>query len=127
VRHVLDHYRAALDGLDSGEPLDYDRRVRGGSVETDRREALREIEALRRGLAAIESRSADEPVRIRVMLAGDGAEAVLDSSLAREIAFATHHGGHQPAMNRAIAQEHGAPVDGDFGKAPSTLHHERCG
>lgn len=64
------------------------------------------------------------PVRVRVMVSGDGAETELVSSLARELAFATHHAVHHQAMMRAIAGEFGVEASSDFGKAPSTINHE---
>jgi len=127
VRHVLDHYCSACVGLEASEPIDYDRRERGGTVESEVREALAEIERIRGKLATLAGAAGDAPVELRVMVASDGSEVGLKSSLAREIAFATHHAVHHQAMMRAIASEHGAPVSEDFGKAPSTLDFERRG
>jgi hypothetical protein len=61
------------------------------------------------------------------MLSGDGHEAELESTLGRELVFATHHAIHHHAMMSAIASEFGIKVGPDFGKAPSTINHERCG
>jgi hypothetical protein len=48
----------------------------------------------------------------------------LGSTLARELAFASHHAIHHHAMMKAIAQEHGQAAESGFGVAPSTLNHE---
>ncbi len=124
LRHTLDHYSAILADAVGGRPIDYDHRLRGVPIETDRAAAAEEIRTVRTALAGLRGVAA-EPVRIRVMLSGDGAEAVLASTVAREIAFATHHGVHHVAMMRAIAAECGLAVGAEVGKAPSTIHFER--
>jgi uncharacterized damage-inducible protein DinB len=121
VRHVLDHFRAALAGH---AVIDYDRRARNVPMETDRREAFAAIEALRRRMRALDAGALEGPVRVRVMLSADGSSGVLTSTLGRELAFAAHHAVHHHAMLRAIGAEFGISVGPDFGKAPSTLHSE---
>ena len=123
VRHTLDHFRAALRALE-GETVDYDTRARDTDVEKRTGEALREIDRIASAIGAIEGSRVDEPVTIRVMLTGDGARTELTTSLARELAFATHHAVHHNAMMSAIARDLGAPTPEGFGKAPSTIDHE---
>ncbi len=131
VRHVLDHYAAIFVGMDMGEEIGYDRRERNVPMEADRgaaRAAIMEIKSrLSRG-AAEGTGWLSRPVRVRVMVSAEGDEAELGSTAGRELAFATHHAVHHQAMMRAIAAEHGeGGGTGEFGKAPSTLHHERGG
>lgn len=125
LRHTLDHF-AAIVSKTAGEPIDYDHRTRGVPIEDDRAVAREQIAGLRVGISGLEGTGADE-VRIRVMIAGDGREAVLRSTVAREVAFATHHGVHHVAMMKAIAGELGVALDADIGKAPSTINFERAG
>ncbi|MCC7389675.1 MAG: hypothetical protein IT431_13005 [Phycisphaerales bacterium] len=125
LRHTLDHY-GAIVSRGRGEPIDYDHRERGVPVESSRVAARDQITSLRAALSALEGTGGDE-VRIRVMVSGDGREAVLRSTVAREVAFATHHGVHHVAMMRAIALEHGIELGADVGKAPSTINFERAG
>ncbi len=124
VRHVLDHYAAILVGVESATPIDYDHRERDVPMETRRQSALDGVEHTRRRLRGLSVAQLDGPVRVRVMLACDGAEAELGSTLARELAFATHHAVHHHAMIRAIAEEQGVAPAAEFGKAPSTLSYE---
>lgn len=124
VRHVLDHYAAILVGLDSTTAIDYDHRERDVPMETRRQSALDNVERTRLRLTSLTTEQLEGVTRIRVMLAGDGSEAELASTIARELAFATHHAVHHHAMMKAIAEEHGVPLSPDFGKAPSTLNHE---
>ena len=125
LRHTLDHIAAALAARDGGT-IDYDHRERGVPVETDRAEASRVIDSLRARLAEVRGGSLDAPVRVRVMTDADGSEAELGSTRARELAFATHHAVHHQAMMRAIAAEFGVQTRPEFGRAPSTLNHDRA-
>lgn len=124
LRHTLDHFGAIVAGIERDEAIDYDHRVRGVPVESDRAAALDHITTLRSGLASLRE-GLDGPVRIRVMLSGEGTEAELPSNVAREVAFATHHGIHHVAMMKAIAGEMGVTLSDEIGKAPSTIQHER--
>jgi len=130
LRHTLDHFAAALGWATGGEvasqdAIDYDRRERNVPMETDRHAAIAGIAQLRERLAEVSLQALDAPVRVRVMVSGDGQEAELRSTLGRELAFATHHAVHHQAMMQAIAREFGLEAAGGFGKAPSTLKFER--
>lgn len=124
VRHTIDHFAAIVAAHDEGAPIDYDHRERDVPMESLRHEALRVIEHLQARIAAQSPASLKATVRVRVMLAADGTETELDSTLARELAFATHHAIHHLAMMKAIAAEFGIRCPESLGKAPSTLHHE---
>jgi uncharacterized damage-inducible protein DinB len=123
LRHVVDHYVAIVTGASGAGAIDYDHRRRDTPMESDREAALAVLADVRRQVAALSCMGEATPVRVRVMLTGDGAEAVLVTTLARELAFATHHGVHHQAMMRAIAGEFGVEASREFGKAPSTIHH----
>lgn len=124
VRHCLDHYRAAIEGLQTGQTVAYDHRARGGDIETEPGAALREIDSLRARLSLITAAQLAEPMSVRFMLTGDGVESEFQTSFGREIAFAGHHAVHHFAMVGAIAAEHGASPPDGFGKAPSTINFE---
>ncbi|MFN0011471.1 MAG: hypothetical protein ACKVS8_07485 [Phycisphaerales bacterium] len=125
VRHVLDHFAAALLALDHPDTvIDYDHRERGTDVEGSRAAARSAIAAAREGLLRVDIRTGAARVRVLVMLASDGACDTLESTLAREVAFAAHHGVHHYAMIGAIARELGVSPPEAFGKAPSTLNAE---
>ncbi len=124
IRHVLDHYDAILVGVEADSVIDYDHRERDVPMESRRPAALENVERTRRRLLGLTGLQLDGPARIRVMLAADGSEAELGTTVARELAFATHHAVHHQAMMKAIAAEHGVHPGPEFGKAPSTLNHE---
>ncbi len=126
VRHLIDHYRAAIDAaMPDAAPIDYDHRERDVPMETDRSAALGAIRAEQARARGLTPAALARPVRVRVMLSAAGEEAVLDSTVGREVAFATHHAVHHQAMMRTIAAEFGIQASVEFGKAPSTLNHER--
>ena len=125
IRHILDHFRACLDGAEPGQVADYDHRQRNVPMETDPAAAFQAIAALRARLSRIGDDALRAPMRVRVMLTGDGVQAELLSTLGRELAFATHHAVHHHAMLGAIAAEMGIPTGPEFGKAPATIRHER--
>jgi uncharacterized damage-inducible protein DinB len=123
VRHALDHFAAAVGAMD-GAVIDYDHRERDTPLERDGALALGAIRALQSAIGRIGAGATGAPVRVRVMISGAGDEAVLTSTLGRELAFATHHAIHHHAMIASIAREHGVEPPAGFGRAPSTLHHE---
>lgn len=125
IRHALDHFRACLDSAGPGAVADYDRRERDVPMETEPARALEAIAMIRARLGAVRDESLQAPVRVRVMLTGDGLYAELRSTLGRELAFAAHHAVHHHAMLVTIAQELGLHTEPGFGRAPSTISHER--
>lgn len=124
VRHSLDHFAAALAGLSGSDPIDYDHRARNVPMETERATALGAIRSIQAQIASLDGERMSSPVQIRVMLTSGGDDAVLPSTLVRELAFATHHAIHHNAMMKTIAAEFGLEVGDEFGKAPSTINFE---
>lgn len=126
VRHALDHFESACAGLE-GETIVYDRRARGTAVETSREAALELIGRLTGRIGGVGVSQASRPVLVEVMLSAGGDEARLESTLARELAFASHHAIHHHAMMASLGLEMGVSCPAGFGKAPATLHHEGGG
>lgn len=125
IRHMLDHFRCAITtGCD--EPIDYDHRHRGGSVEDNRDAARLEIATLRSLMSGLEMSDLGEAVTTRVMLSSDGQTADLQSTRAREIFFAMHHAIHHNAILKAIGLELGFTCPDGFGTAPSTINYEQA-
>lgn len=126
VRHALDHFEAALTGFGAGTEIDYDHRERDTPVERDPAAALSSIRSLGERLSQLDEAGLDAPVRVRIMVNAEGHDAALGSTLARELAFAVHHAVHHNAMIASIAGELGIATPPGFGKAPSTVNHERA-
>lgn len=124
IRHVLDHFDAILVGVEAAAVIDYDHRERDVPMESRRPLALEGVERTRRRVASLTPSQLCGPARIRIMLAAGGDQAELGTTIARELAFATHHAVHHQAMMKAIAAEHGLAAAAEFGRAASTLHHD---
>lgn len=126
LRHCVDHYAAAIAALTdpSGGPIDYDHRERDVPMETCRATAMATIARLRGELARGRDGDLDVPVTVRVMVDSSGRTSDLGSTVGRELAFAAHHALHHHAMMKFIADSFGCATPADFGRAPSTVHHE---
>lgn len=124
VRHTIDHFAAVTSSLE-GLVIDYDHRQRETPVEQDCDAAIEAIRSVAAKLAPLSGDDLAAPVRVKIMVNAEGAETELGSTLGRELAFATHHATHHFAMISSIATEFGIATPVGFGKAPSTVHHER--
>ena len=136
-RHILDLYQAVLQptrlsGIQAEQTpvLDYDQRRRGASIETCRQSAIDEMRAIRRELRRRAS-DPDRPVDIRTEVCLDNSCPIaLDSTLARELAFASCHATHHYALATVIARLQGVRTDSAIGLAPATASYVRqsaCG
>ncbi len=123
LRHVLDHYNAFLAGLES-DVIDYDERVRGVAVESDRQEGLRRMAEVERGLERVEAAELDRRVRVREDAGDDsGLEDSSTSSVRRELQFLQSHTVHHWAIVSLLLAKRGIAVPENFGLAPSTLRY----
>jgi uncharacterized damage-inducible protein DinB len=120
ARHLVDHFAALGHAVDSDTIADYDRRQRGTDVETSRTAMLDKIAAVRAQFAGLDDVQLNAPVAIRILSAPDAAEVELESTLARELAFVTHHAIHHHALIKIAAADNGAAMHPSFGMAPST-------
>lgn len=118
VRHCLDHVAALVHGIPSGR-IDYDRRVRGTAVESQRSAAVREAAALREAVAGLHDSTLEAGVEVRI---GNGREvtAVVSSSVGRELAFVASHTVHHFAVIALLLRDMGIAVPRRFGYARST-------
>ncbi|MAY73382.1 MAG: hypothetical protein CMJ31_01410 [Phycisphaerae bacterium] len=124
VRHLVDHYEALVCGYETERVVSYDRRERGGTVETDTGAALDAIRSLRERLDGLDDVQLSFDVTIRVLPAPDAEEIELPSMFSRELAFVTHHGVHHHALIKLVARDLGVELDSTFGRAPSTVKAE---
>jgi hypothetical protein len=123
LRHVLDHYTAFLSGLPA-DVIDYDDRVRGSAVESDRNEGLRRMAEVELGLLGVKPADLDRRVRVREEAPDDsGLEESSASSVRRELQFLQSHTVHHWAIVALLLAKRGIAVPEDFGLAPSTLRY----
>lgn len=121
VRHVLDHYRAFFNSIESGI-VDYDNRKRETLIETSREAAIVEAEALIHEFQSL-ALWEDQRVGVRVAASTEDEVQVSQSSFSRELQFLVSHTIHHYALIAIISRFLGVdPVD-TFGVAPSTLKY----
>lgn len=121
MRHVLDHYRAFLNAIDSGI-VDYDDRKRDTIIENSRNAAIAESQALIDELSVLEFWE-DKQVGVRVAAAAEDSVKVSQSSLARELQFLVSHTVHHFALIAITSRVLGIQPLDTFGVAPSTLKY----
>lgn len=120
-RHVVDHYRALLSGLESGR-VDYYTRARDPVLEQDPKAMAEALAAVRGGVEASVHR-VDESLLVDTggPNQADGEARWATSSLRRELAFVLSHTLHHLATIAAIAQTLDVALEGPVGIAHSTL------
>ena len=125
-RHCLDFYSCLLRDLDSGR-VDYDRRRRADSLETDRSAAVDQVEEIIEGLSGIAGEHVGSPLEVRSDLAPgeEPATAWSSSTLGRELRFLASHTVHHYALIALLLRQQGIEPGEGFGVAPATAAHWR--
>ncbi len=125
LRHIIEHYDALLSPPAAGV-VDYDLRLRDRELERNIALARRRLQALRMRIAG-DTMPPETLLQVRGQggLEGDF-EFVITSSFGRELVFVASHALHHYALMRPYCQAAGISVSCDFGKAPSTVAHERA-
>lgn len=125
VRHCLDHFQLLLEALDSGV-ADYDARIRGTDIETDRVAARQVVAQVRDRLGAMDVTVLWQPVRVRSTMCAGDEPVTCESNVSRELVFLLSHTVHHNALIRVMAEAAGAAVPERFGFAPSTIAHQKA-
>jgi hypothetical protein len=125
VRHNLDHVGSLLAGLPGGN-LDYDRRERGGPVETDREAATALVGRLVTVLGELPRAGRIDPLRLTALVSPDLPPVEVWTTVGRELGFVLSHTVHHNALIAVIAAAVGAAVPDGFGYAPATVAHRRA-
>jgi uncharacterized damage-inducible protein DinB len=121
-RHVLDHYRALVDGLAGGR-IDYEARHRRGPIERERALALAEVLRLREALDRVAETPEDRELLVNLQSVADP-DAGPDwsrSTAKRELQFLVSHTVHHFALIRPLLSQAGVDPGQTFGVAPSTV------
>eukprot|EP00514_Thraustochytrium_sp_LLF1b_P004835 CAMPEP_0184517022 /NCGR_PEP_ID=MMETSP0198_2-20121128/5340_1 /TAXON_ID=1112570 /ORGANISM="Thraustochytrium sp., Strain LLF1b" /LENGTH=191 /DNA_ID=CAMNT_0026907381 /DNA_START=178 /DNA_END=753 /DNA_ORIENTATION=+ len=136
TRHTLDHFNCIVDAvLDKkglgGGLVQYDKRLRGGDVESSLTSAVESLFECSEKMGKIDPEWLTLPLNVEFCLEGkDGFTEVMSSNGERELWFAAHHAIHHAAMIKLIVQCCDCPTERelfrkaiplDFGMAPSTI------
>ncbi len=121
-RHVLDHYRAFLSGLDGGR-IDYDARDRQVPLERDRDLAIATALGFIADLGRLPSALGARPIEVTVrsVASDDTSPDWSSSSIKRELQFLVSHTVHHYALIKELLRRTGFEAGDEFGVAPSTL------
>ena len=120
-RHVLDHYRSFLAGIETGL-IDYDDRKRDTPVEKDLGAAIDVLESTIEELSSKELDPAG-PIDVKVAASTEDEDVRTRSSLGRELQFLVSHTVHHYALIAIASRVQGINPNQSFGVAPSTLKY----
>tara|TARA_R110001583_G_scaffold18604_1_gene73841 strand:+ start:1739 stop:2239 length:501 start_codon:yes stop_codon:yes gene_type:complete len=127
MRHILDHYQAIISGLSEGL-IDYDKRSRGGVIESCPKAAQASIAEISAFLQALSPQQLQQSIKLSTEISViDKQVAIVDTTLAREIIFTGSHAVHHLATIKYIAQAQEIEVEGSLGIAPATATFLRTG
>ncbi|PKF61786.1 hypothetical protein CW745_10755 [Psychromonas sp. psych-6C06] len=120
LRHVLDHYVAMIRGLKVG-CIDYDKRSRGGYVESDIEAARNLILEIKSWLLVLTDQLLTKPLMLSTEVCIEEKRVItMTTSLARELVFASSHAIHHFAMMAQISKAQNIAIPDNFGLAPAT-------
>jgi hypothetical protein len=122
LRHVIEHYQLLLDGVSNG-CVDYEKRTRGGCLESDpdaMLAALTEVEELLTGRPL----PMEAPIRAEFAVGMVGEDQMAaESSLGRELQFVGLHAIHHYAFVALALKEANVALPDGFGVAPGTRRY----
>lgn len=125
VRHILDRFQSFLLGL-TDAAIDYDARKRDRTLECNKEAAEFALGTVARRIDEI---SLEDLTRSSLTITEsvhpqlDAVSA--DSTVERELVSLISHSTHHLAIIAMLARPLGYQLGEDFGKAPSTIAHER--
>jgi len=120
IRHILDHYLSIINGLEEG-CIDYDKRSRGGVIESDTVAALSLIAEIESFLASLSQKQLKQQILLSTEVSVEKKQVeIVDTTLARELVFAGSHAIHHFAMIEQISKAQKASTPDKFGIAPAT-------
>ncbi len=121
-RHVFDHYRAFLSGLEAGV-VDYDARDRQVPLERDRQLAIATALGFITDLGRLPADLAPRAIQVTVrsVATDDSAPDWSTSTIKRELQFLVSHTVHHYALIKELLRRTGFEAGDDFGVAPSTI------
>ena len=120
MRHILDHYFAIIVGLDT-DIIDYDKRSRGGKIETNIDAALTLISEIELVLSSLSRQQLQQVIQLSTEVSVEFKQVeIVSSTLARELVFVGSHAIHHFAMIDQISKAQKLSTPAQFGIAPAT-------
>ena len=123
IRHVIDHFLALMASTNSGH-IDYNKRHRHNNVEQFPDKAIAEFEVITNWLANIDSNTLNNTVLVTSEIdVSHEHSATCESTLERELMFASSHAIHHYAIIRIMCNMQNKHIPKFFGYAPATITH----
>jgi hypothetical protein len=124
LRHVVEHFHCLIEGLPAGV-VNFDARRRNPRIENEVTYASIAVCDVLRTIKKWNAETLERSCKTVSSVAyHSDAAALLDSNIARELAYCAAHAIHHFAIVRLICGEIGVEVPKGFGYAPSTLKHQ---
>ncbi len=125
VRHILERFQSFLAGLQN-RAVNYDARKRDRSLEQNPEAAAFALGSVSRRIEELLQQEPDSlQLTITESVHPQLAPVTADSSIERELVSLISHSTHHLAIIAMLARPLGYELSEDFGKAPSTVVHER--
>jgi len=120
IRHIVDHYSAIMAGIES-DIIDYDVRTRGSQIEECPEIAVKKVSDISNWINELSDEQLYKTVYLstEVSIVSKSAQR-LQTSIARELIFASSHAVHHFAMITQISIAQQKPLPVAFGIAPAT-------
>ncbi|MER2491370.1 DinB family protein [Catenovulum sediminis] len=131
LRHIIDHFHAILtvDNSYNSYVVDYNVRTRGSQIESDKAFALDTLHTAQKQLGNLTDYQLQQPVTVVSEVGVDSSCIIkVQSSVARELMFATSHAVHHFALMKLLVEpilDKASFKNDGFGVAPATLDYER--
>ena len=124
IRHIIDHFTALKDSLESGE-VDYNKRTRHSEIERLPESALLACHEIISWLnKTCSSELLNQRLKVTSEINISHAQSVqCESTLERELVFVASHAIHHYALLRIIRNMQGKTLPEFFGFAPATITH----
>ncbi len=120
MRHIIDHYLAIMDGVNT-DLIDYDIRFRGVGPEQDSLLASERLTEIAQWIKQLTDDDLEATIWVSTEVCISTRKVVrVQTSIARELVFAASHAVHHYAMIAQIAFAQKAPLPASFGLAPAT-------
>lgn len=125
LRHILDIYQALIRNKQD-TIIDYDIRLRGIPLESNRRDAIITLNTIRQWLTQLTPDDMNRSVSISTEVAiSEQHSAIFQTSFGRELFFASNHTIHHLALMVTLAKVLGWRGINEYGVAPATATYLR--
>lgn len=120
MRHIIDHYQSIVSGIDKGI-IDYDLRFRGSDVEKSPQLAIKKLDQLAIWIESLSINELNKNIALSTEINPNCKEVcIVQTSVARELIFASSHAVHHYAMIAQITFAQTTKTNSSFGLAPAT-------